>query len=101
MSPAHTVVCWAVVVIGTPLVYFNSHVDRMGEISLLAVYWADTSVRPYGWVLSFRVIVGADRRVCPLLYAGEFLFFYYVFCGMNATFLYLRQWNKNNQRIYD
>ena len=31
-------------------------------------FWADTSVRPYGGVLSFRVIVGADRRVCPLLF---------------------------------
>ena len=72
-------------------VTLNCHVYRMGDIYLLAfcsslvaprpkrlVLRTDTSVRPYGWVLSFRVIAMADRCVCPLLYAGEFLFYFFI-----------------------
>ena len=44
-----------------------SRSDGGDSANALFVFWADTSVRPYGWVLSFLVIVGADRCVCPLL----------------------------------
>ena len=68
---------------------------------MFVFFGADTSVRPCGGVVEvlevskdFRVFkvslaeivyisrfVGADRRVCPLLYAGEFLFFILFFVG--------------------
>ena len=65
---------------------------------MFVFFGADISVRPCGRVVEvlevskdFKVFlaeivyisrfVGADRRVCPLLYAGEFLFFILFFVG--------------------
>ena len=42
---------------------------RRGYIVCLR-FWADTSVAPLRRVLSFRVVVGADRCVCPSLFAS-------------------------------
>ena len=73
--------------------YGDERRSRGGGILCVCVFWADTSVRPYGGVLEVlevskdfrvfkvslaeivyisRVIVGADRCVCPLLFAFFF-----------------------------